>query len=383
MIASRDQRLGAKSLYDHPRLEVVVRNYLAAAVDLSSDWTQKDFDGVYWAALEFLQSLRVMFPHDHSRMVTVLRSNFGAALSTLFKNTVALTRLMENGVSEESSIDAIAIPDQQPSPIYTKVEADRIVLDEGHPIHAFLRKGAVDETRNYLRKELVELGETLKTSNLDRKYVETFLKLTELINFKDDSGAISFGLHVRLVSSLTKEIERELSEILTVKIGATLTHSAYFASQYKDWVEFLANAQAYSSRQSVENSIEAVMSDVTILLEKNSQSVDERIPQSLRFISMMLKGTQEDRKNAIYAGVRGLENICISALKYSYEQALLLIQDAGRKARPTLVRVGAVTIVALALALISNSMPLIRTAPELGWILENLPRIEKLGRVLR
>jgi hypothetical protein len=87
--------------------------------------------------------------------------------------------------------------------------------------------------------------------------------------------------------------------------------------------------------------------------------------------------------NAIYAGVRGVENICISAIKYAYEQAILVLQDAGSKARPTLVKIGAVAIIAVALAVISNSMPIIKSASELNWILENLPQIEKISRILK
>lgn len=383
MILNKDQRLGAKLLYHQEGLDNVVQYYLLALTSLRDNWKQENYDSLYKQTSLFIEFIQALFPNDRSRMVTVLRSRFGASFSALFKNSVALLKLMENGVSELSVLEPIDIPEQRASPIYTKVEAERLTLDSGHPLHPFLRKEGVDETRKYLRQQLAELSATLRESNVDRKYVEAFSKLVELIGFEDDAGAISFGLHVRLISHLTKGIEGELSDVLIVQIASTLTHSAYFASQYKDWVEFLHNAQAYPSRQVVETDIEAVLDSVASALSESSESVDERIPESIRFISRMLKGAREDRINAIYAGVRGLENICISTIKYAYEQAILFLQDAGSKARPTLVRLGAVAMIRVALAVISNSMPLIKNATELNWILENLPRIEKLKHILK
>jgi hypothetical protein len=280
-------------------------------------------------------------------------------------------------------LEPIDLPAQQPSPIYTKIEEGRMVLDAGRHLHPFLRGEVIDETRRYLQRELSDLGEALRTSNVDRRYVSSFDRLVELIGFRDDAGAISFGLHVRTLSALTKQIENELSEILVVKIGSTLTHAAYFASQYKDWVEFLQNAQSYPSRQVVEDEIEGALNSVADVLAKSPQSVDEEIPESIRFISALLKGDSEDRVSAIFAGVRGVENICISAIRYAYDEAIHLVQDAGKKARPTLVRIGALAIIGVALAVISNFMPVIKSASELNWILENLPRIERISKILK
>jgi hypothetical protein len=170
-------------------------------------------------------------------MVTELRNHFGKSLSQLYKNSIVLKKLLDAAApSDDINIVPLILPDQQSSLIYTKVEHDRVVLDSGHPLHPFLRKEAIAETRQYLRDELAEIDKALKTSNVDRKYVEAFSQLSELIRFKDDAGAISFGLHIKMISHLTKKIEEELSEILNVQIASTLTHSAYFAIQRLDGV---------------------------------------------------------------------------------------------------------------------------------------------------
>ena len=111
--------------------------------------------------------------------------------------------------------------------------------------------------------------------------------------------------------------------------------------------------------------------------------MDQRIPESIRLITILLKGTREDRINAVYAGVRGVENICISTVKYAYDQAIQLLKDSGNKARPTLVRLGAAAIIGIALTVISTFMPVIKNASELNWIIENLPRIEKIAHILK
>jgi hypothetical protein len=182
---------------------------------------------------------------------------------------------------------------------------------------------------------------------------------------------------------LTKKIEPEVSEILAIQIGAALTHAGYFASQYKDWVDFIQNAQNYPPREAVESAIDSALEKVAAGLAHRSETVDERIPESIRLILTLLNGPKEDRVNAIYGGIRGVENICVATVKFAYDQAILLLQDAGKKARPTLVRLGAIAIIGVALMIISDFMPVIKSAPELNWIIENLSNIKRIDSILK
>ncbi|TKT72171.1 hypothetical protein YH63_012485 [Afipia massiliensis] len=383
LLIKQDQRLGAKFLYKKKDFQAVAQKYFLASNDAGRSLTPENFERLFVSTAEFIDFFRQLFPHDRSRMVTTLRRNGGNSLAVIYKNSFALLKLLEMGFPEDANLLPMDLPEQQASPIYTKIVSDRVVLDEGHPLHSFLRKEGVDETRRYLQKELERLNDILKASNVDRKYLDSFVRLTELIGFKDDAGAISFGLHVQMVSHLTKAAEQELSEVLVVQIGSTLTHSAYFASQYKDWVDFLQSAHSYPSRQLVENDIQEALDNVARTLAEKPESVDPRIPESIRFISSMMRGTSEERVNAIYAGVRGVENICIATIKYAYDEAVRFVQDAGKKARPALVKIGSVVIIGVALTVIYNFMPVIKGAPELRWILENLQTIEKISRLLK
>jgi hypothetical protein len=283
-IAGRDQRLSAKTFYQRRGFVEAAIKYWTAAFELQRDWNEKNFRSLLDEAVVFLEVLQSLFPNERSRMLTVLRRKAGPSLSILYKNSTSLIRLMERGFSDEMSLEPINVPEQEPSPIRTKVVESRIVPDSGRALQSFLRKEGISETRRYIRNELLTLSSALESSNVDRKYLEAFNKLPLLVGFEDDAGSISFGLHVRLVSQLTKKIENERSDVLIVQIAATLTHAAYFASQYKDWVEFLHNAQSYPSRRKVENEIDAALSNVADVLEGNPKTVDERIPESVRLI---------------------------------------------------------------------------------------------------
>jgi len=380
----RDQRFGAKIFYERRGFISVVDAYLSDAVQLRDGWNEHNYRKLSESATKFLRFVQdELFPEDKSRMLTTLSRKTGASFKELYKDTVELTKLLQFPFRDNSGLEKIDIPEQKSSPIYTKVENNRVVLDSGHALHPFLRREGVAQTRAYLRNELSELSDGLRLSNVDRKYVDVFAKLPLLIAFEDDAGAISFGLHVRLVSQLTKHIEGEISDVLAVQIASTLTHAAYFASQYKDWVEFLRNALDYPSRLAIEGEIENALEAVAETLAQSADTVDQRIPESIRLITSLMKGTREDRINAIYAGVRGVENICVSMIKYAYDQAVQLLKDSGNKARPMLVRIGAVTIIGIALTVIATFMPVIKNASELNWIIENLPRIEKIGHILK
>lgn len=382
LLVAQDQRVGAKALYSDPEFNACIRRYYSPILDHSSrpllPIAQAELrDGV----LKFIDYVQGRFPHYGKRMVTELRRDHGKSFSQLYKNSVALLMLLDIPSPDEEI--SIVLPDQRSSPIYTRVEFDRVILDSGNPLHPLLRKEAIAETRKYLYNELSQIDKALQGSNVDRKYVEAFSRLADLISFKDDAGAITFGLHVKLVSQLTRKIEDELSEIFNVQIASTLTHSAYFASQYKDWMEFVHNAENYPSRSVIEDSIEGCLAEVTDLLQRNSNTVDERIPNSIKVLLVMLKGTAEQRTHAIYASVRSVENFCIATVKYSYEQAKRFMQDVGGMARPVLIAIGSAAIIGLALDVIMQFMPVIRIASELNWIVENLPNIEKIGRILK
>jgi hypothetical protein len=385
LLAKQDQRMGAKQFYRDSHFGNVINEYFIAANQASNKagLTRKQINLLQKTASNFLEYVHHRYEKDRSRIITTLRAATGNSFTELYKNTRTLVRLCDVVLTDGTEVEPMNLPDQKPSPIYTKVERDRVVLDAGHALHPFLRKEGINETRRYLKAELTRIAETLKSSNVDRRYVEAFAKLVDLVNFKSDAGAISFGLHVRMISQLTKQIEQELSDVLNVQIASTLTHASYFASQYKDWMDFLYHAQSYPSGNALEDKIEEALASVTETLRNNTIAVDENIPRTIEFITGMLKGTGEDRKQAIYAGVRSVENFCISAIRYSYDQAVRLLQDSGTRARPKLVGIGAATIIAVAMGVIANFMPIIVNASELNWILENLHNIEKIGKILR
>lgn len=382
LLLKHDQRLGAKIFYDDKDFAHAVQIYFMAIENFDINRANQAEEVIAGASL-FIDYVQRRYEGSQSRMLTTLRQDVGGSFSSLYKNTLTLRTLLSFNSPDDLVLEPLDLPEQQSSPIYTKVEGNRVVLDSGHPLHPFLRKEGVDETRKYLKKEFAEIGDTLKVSNVDRKYVDAFYKLFQLIDFKDDAGAISFGLHVRMMARLTTKIEDEMSDILAAQIGSTLTHASYFASQYKDWIDFVRNAQSYPGRKDIESHIGEALDSVTELLQNNPETVDERIPDSIRFITTLLTDNSKDRTEAIYAGVRGVENFCIVAIRYAYEQAVDLLKDAGRKARPGLVKIGAGMIILVALGVISHFMPVIKSAPELNWILENLSNFEKIGRILK
>ena len=331
MLASRDQRVGAKLLYKNEVFGDATRKYLIALLDTINEVEPVSFLPLQQAAIDFVTFMGSLYPGHKRGFLTPLRKEYGRTLTELYKDSLALIELIELvGQLPNSELEPLVLPEPRPSPIYTKVENDRIVLDSGRALFPFLRKEAISQTREYLRKELSELEKTLQGCEYKQRPVDAFSRLQSLLHFEDDAGAIAFGLHVRLLSNLTNKIENELSDVLNIHIASTLTHAAYFASQYKDWVEFVQNAHTYPSRDAINDFIDSALTQVEeTLSEESHEHVDERIPQSLRLIRSVLNGNADDRKQAIYAAVTGVENLCIAAITYSYQQAKTLVRDFG------------------------------------------------------
>lgn len=292
------------------------------------------------------------------------------------------TDVLSTGITEEE-IRIVGLPPQRPSPIYAKVEGEKITLDEGVPAHPILRTNAISTTKSYLETEIEAIEHSLIKSNVDDRFRSAIKRLKDLMKFDDDAGAISLGLHARSVQLMLEAVENELADVLAVHISATVTSISSFVSQYRDWVEFTRNANNYPGRDAVDAVIDPAIMQLEDILTSNPDTIDERIPRSFAAINKLLLGSQSDRVNAIFAGVRGFENICIAAIRFSYDQAISILKESSSKARPSVVKITSVAIIATTIALISKFLPVIGVAPELRWISENLSKIEKLAHILR
>jgi hypothetical protein len=382
MFVTQDRRLStSQSILRDEKFAGAALSYFRELSEINHGGS--DFEKLRAALVGYIAVVDGMFEAARPRFLTAMRQAGGNLFVEVYKKSKTLLKMVGADIDGDGLSKLTNVPDQHPSPIYAKVEADKILLDAGHALHPLLKRGALARTKDYLQQELGDVGRSLKTSNVDPRLLDTFLKLGHLLEFKDDAGAIALGLHVRLVSHVMKSIEDELSDVLALQISSTLTHVSYFASQYKDWIEFIKNAQHYPAREVVELEIEQALQRVGNTLAAHSVVVDERIPESFRLITQLLRGEKEDRVNAVYAGIRGFENVCIVAVRYAFEEATKFLRDVGTRARPSLVTIGAGAIIYITVSIISDFLPVIKSAPELSWILENMPRIEKINQILK
>jgi hypothetical protein len=306
----------------------------------------------------------------------------GPSVLNTYKDAVALEKILSASLVADD-FTPTNVPEQKPSPIYAKVEGQKIVLDSGRALQPLLSVNSLSQTRKYLKDEVVQLIDALESSNVDRRLTFEFSKLSGLIEFGDDAGAIILGLHTKKVMHMASKIEQEVSAVLAVQISSTLTQLSHFASQYLDWVEFLRNAAQYPARQAVEGLIDASVEKFIGVLAENSDNVDERIPATVKLIENSLVEDRETRTGAIYAAVRGFENICIVAVKFAFEQVVALLRETAEKVRSYSAKILAAAIVTLAIGIIGSFMPVIKAAPELNWVLENLPKIEKIKELIK
>jgi hypothetical protein len=165
--------------------------------------------------------------------------------------------------------------------------------------------------------------------------------------------------------------------------SSTLTQVSHFASQYKDWIDFLRNAAQYPAMQAIEGSIDSSVGKFADVLAANPTNVDEGILATVKLIESSLSDGTEIRSGAIYAAVRGFENICIVAVKFAFDQVIALLKETGEKLRNYAATTIAAAIIVLTIGMIGSFMPVIRAAPELNWILDNLPKIEKLRDLIK
>jgi hypothetical protein len=119
------------------------------------------------------------------------------------------------------------------------------------------------------------------------------------------------------------------------------------------------------------------------VLAANPANVDGKIIETVELIEGSLRDDGEIRAGAIYAAVRGFENVCIVAVKFVFDQVLALLKETGERLRSYTARTIAATMIVLTAGMIASFMPVIKAAPELNWILENLPKIEKLKELIK
>ena len=329
----------------------------------------------------YLATVDAMFLQARPRFITTMRAVGGTTFVKAYKAAQVLEKFLDASLVVDD-LSPTNIPDQKPSPIYAKIEGQKIVLDSGRTLQPLLSINSIERTKSYLKEELTQLVESLQSSNVDRRLTFEVSKLLKLMEFEDDSGAIVLGLHTKKVSSMTSQIEHEISSVLTVQISSTLTQVSHFASQYKDWIDFLRNASQYPAKEAVEGSIDLSVENFIEVLTAHPENVDDKIIETVKLIEGSLAG-REIRAGAIYAAVRGFENVCIVAVKFAFDQVLTLLKETGEKVRSYAAKTIAAAIIVLTVGMVGSFMPVIRAAPELNWILENLPKIEKLRELIK
>ena len=384
LIHNQDGRLRVdQSIYNDEQFTSSLRELLVDVLDFK---VSKNHDGaakLHRSTRIYLAAVDAMFLNARPRLLTTMRKVGGTTFVNAYKDAQSLEGILDASLVASDEFSPINVPDQKPSPIYAKIDGQKIVLDLGRSLQPLLSANSIEKTKSYLKAELIQLVDSLQSSNVDRRLTLEISKLSILLEFEDDSGAIILGLHTKKVSNMASQIEHEISPVLTVQVSSTLTQVSHFASQYKDWIDFLRNAAQYPAMQAIEGSINSSVGKFANVLAANPANVDERILTTVKLIENSLTDGTEIREGAIYAAVRGFENICIVAVKFAFDQVIALLKETGEKLRRYAATTIAAAIVVLTMGMIGSFMPVIKAAPELNWILENLPKIEKLRDLIK
>jgi hypothetical protein len=383
LIHDQDGRLSIdRAIYQNEEFKLTLAALLRDLYDLRSSKLHEQAAALLVSTRNYIKVVDAIFSDSRPRFLTSMRAAGGRTFLRAYKDAVSLEKILDASLSDDELVPT-NVPDQKPSPIYAKIEGSKIVMDSGRTLQPLLSVHSLERTRLYLKGELLQLIESLQASNVDRRLIVEIFKLGELLKFEDDAGAIVLGLHTKKVIQMALQIEHEISAVLGVQVSSTLTQLSHFAAQYKDWIEFLRNAAQYPAKQAVEGSIDGAVERFVEVLAANPDNVDRRIPATVKLIEGSLSEDSEIRSGAIYAAVRGFENVCIVAVKFAFDQVIALLKETTEKVRNYSAKILAVTIVTLAIGMITSFMPVIKAAPELNWVLENLPKIEKIRELIK
>ncbi|MBR2120356.1 MAG: hypothetical protein IJ935_17240 [Afipia sp.] len=383
LIFNQDGRLRiSNSIYKADEFMPSVKELLRALIEFNQSSNHDYGVKLLTATRSYIRTVDKIFERSRPRFLTSMRSAGGPSFVNAYKDAVSLEKILGVSIAGDE-FAPINLPEQKPSPIYARVEGQKIVLDSGKSLHPLLSVSALDRTKAYLKEELSQLVAALRSSNVDRRIVAEFSKLISFIDFEDDAGAIILGLHARKVMQIGSMVEQEVSSVLSIQITSTLMQVSHFSSQYKDWVDFIRNALQYSARDAVEDKIDGAVKDFIEILASNPNSIDQRIPEVVKSIEGSLAQEEETRAGAIYALIRGFENICIVAVKFAFDEANKLVSETAKNIRGMAAKALAVTVVGLALTMIYSFMPVINVAPELSWITEIISKIEKIKDILK
>jgi hypothetical protein len=256
LIHSHDGRLNIdKTIYKDERFMVSLNALVENLFDFRASANHEGAVKLYDATKNYIATVDEMFRRARPKFLTTMRRVGGTSFVNAYKNAVSLERILDASLVVDE-LSPTNVPDQKPSPIYAKVEGQKIVLDSGRTLRPLLSAHSIERSKLYLKEEFIQLVDSLQSSNVDRRLTFEISKLSKLMEFEDDSGAIVLGLHTKKVSGMALQIEHEISSVLAVQVSSTLTQLSQFASQYKDWIDFLRNAAQYPAKQAVETSID-------------------------------------------------------------------------------------------------------------------------------
>jgi hypothetical protein len=222
LIHHRDGRLRInRSIFGDERYMSTVKVLFEELLDFDDSADQAQAIRLHNSTRNYIAIVDAMFLGSRPRFLTTLRTVGGTNFVNAYKEAQTLERILDASL-DINYLSLTNVPDQRPSPIYAKIEGQKIVLDFGRTLQPLLSIHSIERTKSYLKEELVLLVDSLQTSNVDRRLTLEISKLLKLVEFDDDSGAIVLGLHTRKVSNMTSTIEHEISSVLAVQVSSTL-----------------------------------------------------------------------------------------------------------------------------------------------------------------
>lgn len=317
-------------------------------------------------------------PHIFHKELTVLeavRLLIDATNEQLAKGQLTLFEGQESGSKKELAELRRITPAQKIAPVKFEIKEGKLML----AVQSNATERSDHANITAAREELLRRGEKLikelERSNCDRRLIEQFQYVKDLIDY--DDNIVKIGLSNMSCDLMCDACNSGLPEAINAMLRAHTRGVDMFAAQFPEWNKFVQNAVESKIDDTDAILIAKATDNLILQLEAEPRYVDPKVPATLSRLNRLIRRPGVPTKRAAFAMLRSLENLVSKVFSFGSE----FLDQTTRKTIDNLSSIAAKAVVlgllTMAVSGATSIAPVAEKVHELKWLKEAVELVQK------
>ncbi|MGV8831554.1 MAG: hypothetical protein ACOH2N_06220 [Devosia sp.] len=258
------------------------------------------------------------------------------------------------------------LPEQKVSPIQFDIRDGRLAVANVSSTPAAVSAELVAPARSELLVRGESLITQLKGSNCDPRLLKEVQQLQDSLSAQ--KNVIQIGLSALSCGLLHQTFQSELPDAISALLRSHTVGINMYLQQFPDWTLF-----SRSSESVVVDALDAAKLakslDLVILVTSDEPKISSpEVPETLKYLRLLLGDPAQASSKAILATIRTLENLAIKVFSYGTQLVDKTITKSIEGLSSTAAKIIVASFLGLGVGAASGLIPVAPSVEGLGWV---------------